>query len=342
MGSTRAAVGALQSNRVSASPRSRGAAWAGALLALAVLTGTAGLSSSAAATPGSSAPAGAQYPVGTIAEGLVTEITDPGGMPPGVVNGPCTPPADHPYPVVLVHGTFANENVSWQALAPMLADARYCVFGFDYGATADTDGRFYAEAAVESSAAQLADFVRQVLAWTGAAQVDIVGHSQGGMMPRYYMKFLGGASLVHTLVGLAPSNHGTTLDGLTTLAGLFGDAEYQFGSQVGCPACSEQIAGSPFLQNLNAGGDTAPGPRYVVIESEDDEVVTPYASAFLSGPQVIDVTLQDQCPTDLSDHLGIIYDPVALQDVMAALAEDGGPLAPLPPPACPVVPPFVG
>ena len=41
------------------------------------------------------------------------------------------------------------------------------------------------------------------------------------MMPRYYLKFLGGASKVNTLVGLAPSNHGTTLDGLFTLASYF-------------------------------------------------------------------------------------------------------------------------
>jgi hypothetical protein len=41
------------------------------------------------------------------------------------------------------------------------------------------------------------------------------------MMPRYYLKFLGGASSVHTLIGLAPSNHGTTLDGI----GTFGQQE---------------------------------------------------------------------------------------------------------------------
>jgi triacylglycerol esterase/lipase EstA (alpha/beta hydrolase family) len=56
-----------------------------------------------------------------------------------------------------------------------------------------------------------------VLTATGAAKVDIVGHSQGGMMPRYYIRFLGGAATVHTLVGLAPSSHGTTIGGLTTL-----------------------------------------------------------------------------------------------------------------------------
>ena len=49
-----------------------------------------------------------------------------------------------------------------------------------------------------------------MLAATGAAKVSMVGHSQGGMMPRYYIKFLGGASKVDDLVGLSPSNHGTS------------------------------------------------------------------------------------------------------------------------------------
>ncbi len=50
----------------------------------------------------------------------------------------------------------------------------------------------------------------------------MVGHSQGGMMPRYYMKFLGGAAKVNKLVGLVPSNHGTSLSGLVQLGSLLG------------------------------------------------------------------------------------------------------------------------
>ncbi|CAM5231106.1 Alpha/beta fold hydrolase OS=Streptomyces tendae OX=1932 GN=F3L20_09145 PE=4 SV=1 [Streptomyces tendae] len=56
---------------------------------------------------------------------------------------------------------------------------------------------------------------------TGAAKVDIVGHSQGGMMPRHYLKFLGGAAEVNALIGIAPTNHGTTLGGLTALLPYF-------------------------------------------------------------------------------------------------------------------------
>ena len=64
--------------------------------------------------------------------------------------------------------------------------------------------------------------VDRVLAATHARQVDVVGHSQGGMMPRYYIEFLGGAAKVHVLVGLAASNQGTTLNGFVKLADVLG------------------------------------------------------------------------------------------------------------------------
>jgi triacylglycerol esterase/lipase EstA (alpha/beta hydrolase family) len=170
---------------------------------------------------------------------------------------------------------------------------------------------------VADSASQLATFVDGVLAATGAAQVDLVGHSQGGMMPRYYLKFLGGAAKVHTLVGMAPSNHGTTLDGLALLAEQFPGATDLLNA--GCPACVDQIVGSALLTRLNSGGDTVPGVNYTVIETRYDEVVTPYTSAFLTGPDVTNITVQNQCPLDLSDHLEISYDPVALADMLNAL-----------------------
>jgi hypothetical protein len=115
-----------------------------------------------------------------------------------------------------------------------------------------------------------------VLSATGASYVDIVGHSQGGMTPRYYINFLGGDSKVNALVGLAPSNRGMTLNGLFTLASYFPGAS-QFAT-ADCPPCAEQEAGSPFLTNLNRSGETRSGVSYTVIESQNGEVVTPYAS----------------------------------------------------------------
>ncbi|HWD52223.1 MAG TPA: hypothetical protein VG412_07470, partial [Acidimicrobiales bacterium] len=77
-------------------------------------------------------------PIGNIFTGLATEITAPTSMPPGSDNWSCHLSAQHPYPVVLVHGTIANQALSWQALSPMLANAGYCVYGFNYGATSLT------------------------------------------------------------------------------------------------------------------------------------------------------------------------------------------------------------
>ena len=280
------------------------------------------------------ATAAATYPVPySFAAGIAAETLRPGSSPPGANDWTCRPSAAHPYPVVLVHGTFGDMTDSWQALSPLLANAGYCVFALNYGGP---DGNpIQATGDIPTSAAQLASFVSRVLAATGASQVDIVGHSQGGMMPRWYLKFLGGAPLVHTLVGLAPSNHGTTVDGLATLTA----SSPGFGSPLDalCVACSQQLAGSSFLATLNAGGDTVAGPTYTVIETKYDEVVTPYASAFLTGPAVTNIVLQQQCATDFADHLAIIYDRVALADVLHAL--DPADTAPIP---CPVVLPGLG
>ncbi len=250
--------------------------------------------------------------------GALAGFATPQTPPPGADNG-CTPSAAHPEPVILVHGTFANQDDNWQAASPLLANHGYCVFSFNYGGTSPT-AFIQGTGDIAASAGQLAAFVTRVLAATGAAKADLVGHSQGGMMPRYYLKFLGGARYVNRLVALAPSNHGTTLDGLTALVTALGAAGLvNSGLNALCTACVEQEAGSSFLAGLNAGGETVAGVSYTVIESRYDEVVTPYTSAFLSGSGVTNITLQNQCPLDLSDHLEIAADPVALADMLNAL-----------------------
>ena len=277
----------------------------------------------------------ALLPVGyDFATAFAATIAFPEVPPPGANDFSCKPSAAHPYPVILVHGTFENMADNWQAASPVLVNHGYCVFAFNYGGALPADP-VQGTGLIPASARQLKAFVGQVLAATGAAKVDIVGHSQGGMMPRYYLRFLGGAAKVHTLVGLAPSNHGTTVDGITTLTHILGLLSvFSTGLSVTCPACTQQLVGSAFLTRLNAGGDTVPGVHYTVIESKADEVVTPYTSAFLSGPDVTDITVQDQCAADQTDHLEISYDPVALADMLNAL----DPAHPVPVPCVPVLP----
>jgi triacylglycerol esterase/lipase EstA (alpha/beta hydrolase family) len=256
----------------------------------------------------------------------------PSESPPGANNWSCKPSSAHPRPVILVHGTFEDMSNNWQALSPLLYDSGYCVFALNYGSYGGSGQLgIYGTGDIAQSAQQLASFVTRVLGSTGAGKVDLVGHSQGGMMPRYYLRFLGGATKVHTLVGLAPSNHGTTVDGLFTLANLLGASSF-FGAL--CPACEQQDVGSPFLTNLNAGADTVPGVQYTVIQSANDEVVTPYSSAFLSGSKVTNILLQDQCLLDQGEHLSMPYDHIADGDVLNAL----DPAHRVPPACTPVLP----
>ncbi|MFI8964181.1 esterase/lipase family protein [Streptomyces sp. NPDC053493] len=229
----------------------------------------------------------------------------------------CKPSAAHPRPVVLVHGTFGNSIDNWLGLAPYLVDRGYCVFSLDYGQLPGVPF-FNGLGPVDKSAEQLDAYVDRVLAATGAGEADLVGHSQGGMMPRYYLKFLGGADKVNALVGIAPDNHGTTLGGLTQLLPYFPGAQDLISTHT--PGLADQIAGSALLTKLNAGGDTVPGVRYTVIATKHDEVVTPYQSGWLSGPNVSNVLLQDRCALDLSEHVAIgTVDRIVFHEVNNAL-----------------------
>jgi triacylglycerol esterase/lipase EstA (alpha/beta hydrolase family) len=246
--------------------------------------------------------------------GLAASIAAPGSSPPGANDWSCQPTAAHPRPVVLVHGTFENQRNNWNALSPLLKNHGYCVFTLTYGERIPGD-QIGGIRHVPESAQQLNAFVDRVLAATGAQEVDLVGHSQGGMMPRWYIKFLGGASEVYNLIGLAPSNHGTTLDGLALLAAYFPGGRETVAA--GCPSCADQIVGSDVLQALNSGDETPDGVVYTVIQTKYDQVVTPYTSAFLEGAK--NILLQNQCILDGVEHLGISYDHIALRDVLNAL-----------------------
>lgn len=253
----------------------------------------------------------------------------------GANNG-CKPTSAHPYPVVLVHATLADEGSNWVTLAPLLANEGYCVYAFNYGATLASlevwpfiGPRIDGIGHIEKSAEELSSFVNNVLSKTKASKVDLVGHSQGGMMPNYYIKDLGGASKVNELIGLSPSNHGTTLSGLTKFIEVFPFASEIIGGLLeflGAPALPEQEETSAFIKKLFGSGEpVVSGVRYVVIQTTHDEVVTPYAHAFLSGSSVTNITIQSQCPSDPVAHIGMFDDSPALQNVLNQLSSSPNP-----------------
>ncbi|SDN53307.1 esterase/lipase family protein [Allokutzneria albata] len=208
-------------------------------------------------------------------------------------------------PVILLHGTFKKSGSTWDVLAPELTRGGWCAYALDYG-----NGGLNP---VTQSARELAAYVDQVLAATGASKVDIVGYSQGGMMPRHYLKFLGGSAKVNALIGIAPSNHGTTQPLAKLLGATF------------CPACDDQSAGSAFMRALNDGGDLAGSVKYTTIATRYEAVVTPYRGQALSGSasRVTNVVLQDACPLHFTEHLLIPHSRPAVKWVVNALERGG-------------------
>ncbi|MDY0815273.1 alpha/beta fold hydrolase [Kitasatospora purpeofusca] len=300
-----------------------------------MLAGTpAGVARAADATPTASAAAPTASTRAVVpapaAAGELPPDGDTVASPPGANDWTCRPTAAHPNPVVLVHGTFANRYENWLVLSPLLKSLGYCVFALDYGTvpgiTSSGSGLLLPIGGlgpVADSAAQLGRFVDLVRGATGAAEVDLVGHSQGGMLPNYYLKFLGGAAKVGKLVALAPSNHGTTLDGITNLAPYFPRvAELVY---TACAACRDQAVGSDFNRRMATRPDTVPGVRYTVVSTVYDEVVTPYRSQFLDGAggagaaAVDNEVVQAHCPLSLAEHVAVAFAPTALHLVTNAL-----------------------
>ena len=253
--------------------------------------------------------------VPSLVVGIGLAALEPNAAPPGA-DVRCKPGPQHPYPEVLVNGTFTVMEDAFGGLAPTLANLGYCVFTFNYGAP---PGQLLgAIGAVPASAQTLAGFVAHVLAVTGVTKVDLIGWSQGGLLAEYYAKLLGGAPFVHDLVALSPTTHGTTLEGLFLLAETFPGANGLVGSA--CQACVDQENNSPVIAAVDNGLIAQPGVRYTVIETLDEVVVTPVGSSFINEPGVSNEYVQSFCPFDAVDHVDLTYDRVVFQLIENALA----------------------
>jgi triacylglycerol lipase len=264
-------------------------------------------------------------------------------VPAGSNDWSCEPTKRHPNPVVLVHGLAANRSVNWTTMSPFLANRGYCVFALTYGLRDSVHLGVYQPGGMtrmQRSARELKRFVARVLNATGARRVDIVGHSQGSLMPNYWVKFLNGAKRVDDYVGVTPLWDGTNLAGLATLA--------EIGSALGldqvaydvlepyCASCPQFVQGSRFLRKMSAGGGPAvPSVDYTMIMTRNDELVQPYTSGYMDGAR--NFVVQEECALDQSEHLSIIYDPVTAGLIQNALDRKHPEAVP-----CTVVLPFVG
>lgn len=116
------------------------------------------------------------------------------------------------------------------------------------------------------TAQRLRAFVEKVKADTGAAKVDIVAHSEGGLISRHYIKFLGGEAHVGKLVTLGTPHHGTIL-------GYLGPGK----------GADQMQPGSAFLNELNAGDESWGEIAYTSIRAGLDEIILPHSSPIQEG-----------------------------------------------------------
>ncbi|MGI9085013.1 MAG: esterase/lipase family protein [Aeromicrobium sp.] len=149
---------------------------------------------------------------------------------------------------------------------------------------------------------------RRVLDRTGAASVDVVGFSAGGVVARLWVKD-GGRSLVRRVLTIGSPHHGT--DTAALAAEIAGSCSL---------ACEQLVPDSDLLRQLNTGDETPDGPEWISIASNADQTVTPTATASLDG--ALNLVVQDLCPERATVHGGLPRDPVVLAALTSALGND--------------------
>jgi triacylglycerol esterase/lipase EstA (alpha/beta hydrolase family) len=142
---------------------------------------------------------------------------------------------------------------------------------------------------------------------TGAARVDLVGYSAGGVVIRLLLADPARALRARRVVLLGTPNHGTELAGAA--------AALDPGM---CGSVCQLAPGSGLLAELNRGDETPPGPRFFSIWSARDQTVVPPATAALDG--AANIRVQDVCPSAGLGHGDLIINPLALGLVVEALA----------------------
>ncbi|WP_033340270.1 esterase/lipase family protein [Catenuloplanes japonicus] len=179
-------------------------------------------------------------------------------------------------PVVLIHG-YNSTPATWNKLVGRLKAAGYDAadihpFGYNYRVSNVT------------TAALLDSYISKI----GADRVDIVAHSMGALVARYYVKNLGGAAHVDDLISLAGPHHGTRVLTICSFD----------------PSCREMLPGSAFLRALNAGDETPGALGWRTFYSKCDLLVLPYTSALLDGAENTDAGCLGHTEFRLVDSIG--------------------------------------
>lgn len=196
--------------------------------------------------------------------GLSQERRTPGPRPspPPVPHpsGPLPGPSSAERPVVLLHGFIDNRSVFVLLRRALARHGRRHLASLNYSPlTRD----------LRTAAELLGRHVEEICARTGQREVDVVGHSLGGLIARYYVQRLGGDHRVRTLVTLGTPHGGTAV---APGAGIH-------------PIVRQMRGGSALIEELRR---PAPGcrTRFVSFWSELDQVMVPVETACVDHPDL--------------------------------------------------------
>ena len=234
----------------------------------------------------------------------------------------------HPNPVVLLHGLGATYYEDLSVLEAFLQLQGFCTFSITYGEY-DNFPLVGGLEPIAVSAVQITSFIQEVQSKTGAAKIDLVGHSEGAFQSLYVPKIEGLSPIIDNIVAIAPPTHGTSFAGLWELAilggGLVTSVVTGVLDAVGCDACTDLVTGGAAILALNDGHPIAqPGNTLTIIASRDDELITPTTSSFVDEPNVNNIYVQDYCPLDPVGHIGEAYDLNVWNLVLNALESETG------------------
>ncbi|GAA2706463.1 esterase/lipase family protein [Micromonospora olivasterospora] len=205
---------------------------------------------------------------------------------------------------VIVVGGLSGVAFAYEPLAARLRADGYRVSSYELPGLGFGD--------VTASARAFAGYVDQVRAATGAARVDVVGHSEGGLVSRWYIKYLGGASKVGRYISLGSPQYGTYVANIAKFLGV--------GSCLGIVACQQMTIGSSFLATLNSGDDTPGDVRWTTVRTLQDELVQPVGNASLADGAT-NVLIQDWCLLRVVGHVGLVVDGTTYTVVRGALTD---------------------
>ena len=195
-----------------------------------------------------------------------------------------------PTPVLLVHGILGQRHVYWNLFRRRLATDGFRVH--------EVVLPYYMLGDIRIAARFLADKVEATLAGDNVDKVDLVCHSAGGLVARYYLKYLKGDRHVAHAITLGTPHQGTY-------------TAYVLGLPFGI--LKQTRPGSHLLTEVNGPGAVPPHVRITSFWSPVDGIVLPPENAILAGAHNVRVPWLT--------HWGFLWNPSVYAKIRDALLE---------------------